>query len=139
MAEGQAVRLCREAFARWERGDETLFDDLVAEDFVNHAAGPQGRAGWRETLRHLAHDLSQVRVEVHRLFGDHEYACVDMTLHGLHVDSTMPLLVGVPVTGRQVAWRFTHVFRIADGQLVEHWATRDDLGLLRQLGAWPPA
>jgi hypothetical protein len=28
-----------------EQGDETLFDDLVAEDFVNHAAGPQGRAG----------------------------------------------------------------------------------------------
>ncbi len=43
------------------------------------------------------------------------------------------------MTGRHVAWRFTHVFRIADGQLVEHWATRDDLGLLRQLGAWPPA
>ena len=38
MAEGQAVQLCREAFARLEQGDETLFDDLVAEDFVNHAA-----------------------------------------------------------------------------------------------------
>jgi lactoylglutathione lyase len=29
-------------------------------------------------------------------------------------------------------------FRIADGRIAERWACRDDLGLLRQLGAWPP-
>jgi predicted ester cyclase len=42
------------------------------------------------------------------------------------------------VTGREVTWRYIHIFRIADGQLAEHWATRDDVDLLRQLGAWPP-
>jgi len=27
---------------------------------------------------------------------------------------------------------------VVDGQIVEHWACRDDLGLLHQIGAWPP-
>jgi hypothetical protein len=41
-------------------------------------------------------------------------------------------------------WRQTfvvtksHRFRIDDGQLIEHWANRDDLGVARQLGWIPP-
>ena len=27
-----------------------------------------------------------------------------------------------------------HVLRIADGKIVEHWGSNDDLGLMRQLG-----
>ena len=37
-----------------------------------------------------------------------------------------------------MAWTFLHLFRVEDGQLAEHWACRDDVGLLHQLGAWPP-
>lgn len=37
-----------------------------------------------------------------------------------------------------VARRSMHVFRVVDGRAREHWATRDDLGLLRTLGAWRP-
>ena len=45
----------------------------------------------------------------------------------------MPLLDGVPVSGRDVAWRFIHIWRVADGTVVEHWACRDDSGLIEQL------
>ena len=30
-----------------------------------------------------------------------------------------------------------HIFRIADGKLVEHWANRDDMGTMTQLGLTP--
>ena len=56
-----------------------------------------------------------------------------VTLHGTHRASTMPLLADTPVTGRSAAWAFIHIWRVADGMLVEHWACRDDLGLLEQL------
>ena len=42
----------------------------------------------------------------------------------------MPLLTGVPVTGRPVAWKFIHI--------AEERACHDDVGLLAQVGAWPP-
>jgi lactoylglutathione lyase len=45
----------------------------------------------------------------------------------------MPLLADAPVTGRPGAWRFIHIWRVADGMVVEHWACRDDMGLLKQL------
>jgi len=31
------------------------------------------------------------------------------------------------------AWTFIHIWRVADGIIVEHWACRDDMGLLEQL------
>jgi lactoylglutathione lyase len=49
----------------------------------------------------------------------------------------MPLLAALPPTGSAVAWDFIHIWRVADGSLVEHWACRDDVGLLAQVGGWP--
>jgi len=56
-----------------------------------------------------------------------------LTLHGTHRESTMPLLAETTVTDRQMAWTFIHIWRVCDGLIVEHWACRDDMGLLEQL------
>lgn len=119
-------------------GDMNVYSDLVAEDFVNHAAGPQGREGFRATFENLRRDLGDFTMEEHHLVAEGDMVTVHTTLHGHHLASTMPLLYGVPVTGAAVEWTFIHLFRVADGKLSEHWACRDDVGLLHQLGAWPP-
>lgn len=42
---------------------------------------------------------------------------------------------GIPTPkGNSVAVELVHIFRIRDGKIVEHWAVRDDLGLMKQLG-----
>ncbi|MFI6686450.1 ester cyclase [Streptomyces sp. NPDC050485] len=43
-----------------------------------------------------------------------------------------------PATGKSFSVTQTHWCRIADGQLIEHWANRDDLGQALQLGWVPP-
>jgi predicted SnoaL-like aldol condensation-catalyzing enzyme len=45
----------------------------------------------------------------------------------------MPLLADLPVTGQPAAWDFIHIWRVADGMLVEHWACRDDHGMIERL------
>jgi predicted ester cyclase len=45
----------------------------------------------------------------------------------------MPLLAGEPVSGRPAAWTFIHIWRVAGGVIVEHWACRDDMALLESL------
>ena len=124
--------------ARLAAGDMSAFDDLVAEDFVNHAAGPQGREGLRTTYAVLRCDLGDWTAQEHQVLADGDRVTVHMTLQGRHVASTMPLLAGIAVTGQDVAWDFIHIWRVQDGRIAEHWACRDDLGLLRQLGAWSP-
>jgi predicted ester cyclase len=120
-----------------ELRDDSAYD-LVAEDLVQHAAGPQGRDGLRQTLATLEHDLDHPTATLHRMVAQDDLVVVQLTMHGRHVASTMPLLTGIPPTGDTIAWDFIHIWRVADGMLVEHWACRDDVGLLAQVGAWPP-
>jgi lactoylglutathione lyase len=122
-----------ELLRRHRTSADTALDDLVAIDMVNHAAGPQGREGLRAILRTIEADLGPTELEQHHLIGEGDLVVQHVTLHGTHRASTMPLLDGTPVTGRPTAWRFIHIWRVADGLLVEHWACRDDMGLLQQL------
>jgi len=122
-----------ELFRRQKAGDDRVLDDLVATDMVNHAAGPQGRDGLRAILRTIEVDLGPTGLEQHHLIGEGDLVVQHVTLHGTHRASTMPLLVDVPVSGRSAAWTFIHIWRVVDGMLVEHWACRDDMGLVEQL------
>ena len=129
-----------ELFRRRGEGDDSVIDELVAEDMVNHAAGPQGREGWKQILATIAVDLGDdITVEHHRFIADGEFVAHHMTMRGHHQASTMPLLAGVDATGSEVSWTYIHIWRVVDGKVVEHWACRDDVGLLRQMGAWPPS
>ena len=45
----------------------------------------------------------------------------------------------IPPTGKRFSARQTHWYRVRDGKLAEHWATRDDLTAMMQLGVLGPA
>jgi lactoylglutathione lyase len=122
-----------ELFRRQRADEDPVLDDLVAGDMINHAAGPQGRDGLKTILRTIEVDLGPTWLEQHHLIAEGDLVVQHVTLHGTHRASTMPLLADAPATGRSAAWTFIHIWRVADGMLVEHWACRDDMGLLEQL------
>ena len=51
-------------------------------------------------------------------------------MSGRHTGS----LMGQGPTGREFAVRHVYIWRIEGGRIAEHWGSRDDLGLLGQLG-----
>ena len=46
-------------------------------------------------------------------------------------------LPGLAPTGKFAAVQHIHIFRITNGKIVEHWAVRDDLSFLQQVGLFP--
>lgn len=133
MTERSAKEVVEELYRRQPAGDPTALVDLVAEDFVNHAAGPQGRDGLALILRTIEEDLGPLTTEQHHLIGEGDLVAQHLTLHGTHRGSTMPLLAGLEPSGRAATWTFIHIWRVADGVIVEHWACRDDMSLRQQL------
>ncbi len=127
-----AKAVVEEMLRRQQAGDANALD-LVAVDMVNHAAGPQGREGLQRILGIIDEDLGPVTVEQHHLIGEGDLVAQHLTLRGVHRASTMPLLAGMPASGHPMAWAFIHIWRVAGGMIVEHWACRDDMGLLEQL------
>ena len=61
MTDRTAKEVVAELYRRQQAGDPTALDELVAEDLVNHAAGPQGREGLKRILRTIDDDSGRSR------------------------------------------------------------------------------
>jgi hypothetical protein len=44
---------------------------------------------------------------------------------------------GIPPMHREIAMDYVHILRLSGGTAVEHWGVRDDVALMRELGALP--
>lgn len=123
----------------WEEAfngrDLSLLDELIADDYVNDAAlpgTPPGRAGQAAVMQRLWKAFPDGRFEITHLAVDGDVVICIGTMSGTHEGE----LLGVPASGRRVEWRMCHIMRFdADGRGIEHRAIRDDLGLMRQMGA----
>jgi steroid delta-isomerase-like uncharacterized protein len=131
------------AFARervevlFNRGELDRVEEFVTEDFVNHEAWPgedPGYEGFRLRLRRLREAIPDLRMEVHECLAEGDLVAYRATLTGTQ---TGPLQ-GIPATGRPFSAQQMHFLRLRDGKASEHWACRDDLGMLMQLGIIPP-
>jgi predicted ester cyclase len=114
-----------------------LVDDLLAPGYENHAAlpgTPPGAEGQRQLMERLWEAFPDGRFEIeHLALAGDTVICVG-TMSGTHSG----VLLGVPASGRAVRWRMCHLMRVdADGRGLEHRAIRDDLDLMRQMGALP--
>jgi predicted ester cyclase len=79
--------------------------------------------------------FSELRYEVLELISERDVVAARTVMHGVH---TGPIRTLAP-TGKRFAMSQSHWFRAVDGRLAEHWATRDDLGFLHQVGTAPGA
>jgi predicted ester cyclase len=141
-SEGTGVEGELKAKARsiWEEifpaGDAVGLRDLIALDSIEHGARPgepQGLDGAIQTMHWLGQVFSDQRWEIHRVIGEGDTVVVHATHHARQTGE----LMGIPPTGRQVAYDYVHIVRFRDGKVVEHWGVRDDLTLMRQLGVLP--
>ena len=55
------------------------------------------------------------------------------TFHGTHQGD----LMGIPPSGRPIAFDVIDILRLKDGKITDHWNVVDQLGLMRQIGASP--
>ena len=71
---------------------------------------------------------------VEDMIAEGDKVVVRGAMHGTHKGD----LMGIPPTGKQVTMPVIIIYRIADGKIVEHWMIADQLGLMQQLGVFPP-
>ena len=94
---------------------------------------PQGFEGVKRTMLWLATVFSDQRWEIADILGDGDLVAVHLTHHGRHTGD----LMGMPPTGRTVAYPYVQFLRFRDGKVIEQWSVRDDMTLMRQLGVMP--
>jgi predicted ester cyclase len=134
----QNKRLVRRALQEiYAKGNFELANELVHPDFVDHEPAhpeqPTGPESVKQTARRLRRAFGGLRFAVEDEIAEGDKVVQLVTMSGRH---TGPLMGREP-TGREFAVRHTYIWRIADNKIVDHWGSRDDLGLLAQLGLLP--
>jgi steroid delta-isomerase-like uncharacterized protein len=110
-------------------------DTLCAEGFTAHTwgPGPTGRDDLKAAIERVGAGLSEVTMRVDDIVAEGDRVAVRLTAAATQTGTFM----GIPATGRRYEIGEMHLFRLGEGQIVEHWHQADFLGMLRQLGAMP--
>lgn len=117
-------------------GDLSVLDELCTPDMVNHALAPgrpQGLEGTREFLRNARRETHGGRWITSFVVAEGDlvvqFGSRELIWPG---GSFMGFDVPAGTTTRAVAF----AYRLVDGRIAERWAIRDDLSMLKQLGAF---
>ncbi len=137
--------LVRRHFAQiWNDRNLDACDELMAARYRENAKAPfgstapgelHGPTAMRQTVAWLTTQFPDIRMEIDSLIGEGDLVAARVTSTGTNLG---PIAPGMPATGKSFTTSQTHWFRVADGQLCEHWATRDDLTAMIQLGVVAP-
>ena len=133
-------RLYAEGFNRRDAAAAAAF---YAEDAKNHGR-TVGRAGMQAVFEALFSTFPDFNYRIEQSTTEDDRVVCKVTMRGTHRGQpTLPhsfsgMLNGVAPTGKSVAVLQFHSFRVAGGQIAEHAAVRDDLGMLVQLGLIKP-
>ena len=118
-------------------GNFELFEEIFAEDFVDHTPQPNTTPD-KDGVRILYHALREAfpdfRAEIHWQTADGEIVTTYKTYHGTHQGT----FLGVAPTGRKIHFETVDAMRVHDGKITEHRGVANLFSLIQQLGAWPP-
>jgi predicted ester cyclase len=128
----------------FNRKNLAVAEELLAEDYLEHAVAPFGQAepglvngpaAMRQTAQWLLAQFPDLHMRIEAVVAEGDLVAVRVLSEGTNLG---PLNGVVPPTGKRFAARQSHWFRVADGRLAEHWATREDLVAMLQLGVVQP-
>jgi predicted ester cyclase len=123
----------------WNNGQLDTVNDFFAADFMNFGQQLQdGRtivkrivSAWRTAFPDLHFAMDSIVAE-----GD--LVMCEVSFQGTHLGEfqLIPPLKGPSLLANGKSFKVKHIhrFRLKNGQIVEHFAVRDDLGMFQQLG-----
>jgi steroid delta-isomerase-like uncharacterized protein len=131
----ERLDVVRAHFSAFNAHDEQAALVTISDAFFNHeAAGTEresGPDGFRGTFQMLTAAFPDLSYELQELLpADPDRVVARCRMSGTH-DGPFR---GLAPTGKSFAADHIHIFRIAKRQIIEHWAVRDDLAMMRQLG-----
>jgi predicted ester cyclase len=129
--------LVRAFFDAVNADDVARIDEIVARSFLSYDVhATRSRTGLKRYLADLRRSFSELRFEVHENAGvlvEGDLAALRTIITGTHTGD----YAGVSATGKEIQTSASHIFRVRDDQLVEHWPVVDTYRILAAIGAIP--
>ena len=124
-------RYTREVF---DEGSVDAVDRYLAPDFHNHVTGKTGTDDFKNLAREIGQSAGAANV-IEFLVAEGDLVVAYMTITRTLNEELRAFGFTFAGDGRSYTVNHVHIYRVTDGKIREHWALRDDVGMLRQLGA----
>jgi steroid delta-isomerase-like uncharacterized protein len=114
-------------------GNFELFDELFADDFLDHTPQPgrsPDKSGARELYKVLRDAFPDFHAVIHWQAADGDLVTTYKTYHGTHKGE----FFGIAPTGREIHFETVDAMRVRDGKIIEHWGVANLFSLMQQLG-----
>jgi predicted ester cyclase len=140
MSAGNEETIRRWVEEMWNGRQYDLCEALIAPRFVEHAHAPFSEHGpgevdgpdtRRASMEWLLGQFPDFSMEIAALVAQRDMVAVRVVSTGTNLGAVNGVL---PASGRSFRAEQTHWFRMTDGKVAEHWANRDDLTSMLQLG-----
>ena len=116
-----------------EKGDMEFFQQIAANDFINHSA-PEGMSNGIDgviyffaNVIHTA--LTDITVNVLDMVAEDNKVATRKEITGIHTGS----LFGIPATGKKITIKVIDIFTVLDGKLKEHWGENNFASVIQSL------
>jgi predicted ester cyclase len=134
----EIVRLCHEQL---NNGNLETALELIAEEATNHGL-KVGKAGYKMVWDDIYRTFPDCKFETEDIVESGDSVIVRTKVRGTHLGTgEFPvnggMLVGVEPTGKSFEVQHIHWYKLRDGKIAEHYANRDDIGMMQQLGLLP--
>jgi predicted ester cyclase len=115
-------------------------DEIFAQEYVEHAVAPfqatepgavAGPEHMRGVVRWLRSQFPDLHMTVEAIVAEGDMVAALVRSEGTNTGALNGVM---PPTGKRFSSRQSHWYRVVDGKLAEHWATREDLPAMLQLG-----
>ena len=122
----------------WNQNKGTEVDEYIATKWIHHSGtvtwshGPEPDGEVRKTWRSGFPDF---HYQLEELIAERDLVAVRVTFTGTHTGMFRLGSRTLPPSGQPIREAEMFFFRIADGKIVESWATWDRLNFFQQLGA----
>src|SRR5918996_3080291 len=117
----------------FSRGDLDAAEEILSAEFVDHLPREEKR-GIEELKDYVSvyrTAFPDIEDTVEEIVAEADKVVVRWRSRGTHQGEFM----GVPPTGRDVAFTGMRLFRISENKIAESWVNIDERGLQEQLGA----
>jgi len=116
------------------KGDFDVFEELFADDFIDHTPQPgmtPDKTGARRLYKALRTAFPDLHAVIHWQTADGEVVTTFKSYHGTHQGT----FLGVAPTGRKIHFEAVDAMRAHEGKITEHWGAANLFSLMQQLGA----
>ena len=122
----------------WNKGNLAVIDELLSPAYIHHSLPPQmphDREGYKQMVRMHHSAFPDFHLTIEDIVAEEDKVVLRFYWSGTHKGEFM----GIAPTGKKVTVTAICMHRIESGKEVEQWAEANSMGLMQQLGIFPPS